>query len=146
MISNHFHIILIGLSSHDLKSLPSNITGIARTQSISELRSFYSAADVFFNPTWEDNFPTTTLEALACGTPAVVYATGGCPEAIIGNTGYTVKQGAICDALQRIEYICSKGKEHYTDSCRNSVLNNFDQQVNLRQYYNIYKEKLGITE
>ena len=37
-------------------------------------------ADVYANPTYEDNYPTTNLEAIACGTPVVTYATGGSPE------------------------------------------------------------------
>ena len=49
---------------------------------VNELVELYSIADVFFNPTYEDNYPTTNLEALACGTPIVTYDTGGSPEVI----------------------------------------------------------------
>lgn len=38
---------------------------------------YYSAAAVFVNPTYSDNFLTTNLEALACGTPVITYRTGG---------------------------------------------------------------------
>ena len=44
--------------------------------------SFDTAADVFVNPTYEDNYPTTNLEAQACGTPVVTYDTGGSPESV----------------------------------------------------------------
>ena len=54
----------------------------SRTDSAVQLAAIYSAADIFFNPTVEDNFPTVNLEAEACGTPVVTYDTGGCSETI----------------------------------------------------------------
>ena len=47
-----------------------------------QLAAIYTAADVFFNPTVEDNFPTVNLEAEACGTPVVTYDAGGCAETV----------------------------------------------------------------
>ena len=54
----------------------------ARTESKEQLAAIYTAADAFFNPTLEDNFPTVNLEAEACGTPVITYNTGGCAETI----------------------------------------------------------------
>lgn len=55
---------------------------IARTNTVMELVKIYSAADVFVNPTYEDNYPTVNLEAQACGTPVITYDTGGCKETV----------------------------------------------------------------
>lgn len=55
---------------------------ITKTESPEQLAAVYTAADIFFNPTREDNFPTVNLEAEACGTPVVTYMTGGCPETL----------------------------------------------------------------
>ncbi|RDB60537.1 glycosyl transferase [Gordonibacter sp. 28C] len=55
---------------------------LERTESKQQMAAIYSAADVFFNPTREDNFPTVNLEAQACGTPVLTYDTGGCEETI----------------------------------------------------------------
>ena len=52
-------------------------------------------ADVYINPTHKDNFPTTNIEALACGTPVITYNTGGSPEAIDANTGQVIEKGDI---------------------------------------------------
>jgi len=52
----------------------------------------YNAADIFVNPTLEDNFPTTNLEALACGTPVVTFDTGGSPESVDNSTGIVVEK------------------------------------------------------
>lgn len=55
---------------------------IPRTNSPQELAAIYTAADVFANPTYEDNYPTVNLEAQACGTRVVTYDTGGSRETI----------------------------------------------------------------
>ncbi|WP_165173149.1 glycosyltransferase [Adlercreutzia sp. ZJ242] len=55
---------------------------IGRTESREQLAAVYSAADAFFNPTQEDNYPTVNLEAEACGTPVVTYDTGGSAESV----------------------------------------------------------------
>lgn len=52
---------------------------------------YYQAADVYIHAAKADNFPTTILEALACGTPAIATAIGGIPEQIEdGKTGLLV--------------------------------------------------------
>lgn len=80
--SDRYAIVLVGLSKKQIKRLPSEIVALERTSSPQELAAIYTAADVFFNPTREDNFPTVNLEAEACGTPVVSYRTGGCPETL----------------------------------------------------------------
>lgn len=77
-----YAVVLVGLSAKQIKRLPSAIISLERTESKHELAEIYSAADLFFNPTREDNYPTVNLEAEACGTPVVTYNTGGCGETI----------------------------------------------------------------
>jgi len=79
-LDESYQIILVGLSRDQIDKLPSSIIGIERTNSVQELASLYSAADVFVNPTLEDNYPTTNIEAIACGTPVITYETGGSSE------------------------------------------------------------------
>lgn len=55
---------------------------ITRTKNMQELAALYTMADLFINPTREDNYPTVNLEAQACGTFVITYDTGGCKETI----------------------------------------------------------------
>lgn len=79
---HHYQIVLVGLSRQQISKLPKNIIGIQRTESREDLAAIYSASTVLFNPTYEDNYPTVNLEAIACGTPVVTYNTGGSPEIV----------------------------------------------------------------
>ena len=138
LVDENYVIVLVGLNDKELSNLPKNIIGIKRTESQAELRSLYSSSDVYFNPTWVDNFPTTNIEALACGTPIVVYDTGGCAEAVSPTTGYVVRQGNIKEAHERIKEICEHSKIQYIEECRSQVLNKYNSEQQYKEYYDLY--------
>ena len=95
LLDDRFKIILVGLNDEQINGCPDKIMGIKRTDSVQELAKLYSTADVFFNPTYIDNYPTVNLEALACGTPVITYETGGSAECLDGKNGKMFKQGDI---------------------------------------------------
>ncbi len=68
---------------------------MSKTNNVQELAEIYTAADVFFNPTYEDNYPTVNLEAEACGTPVVTYCTGGAPETVHMSQSRVIAPGDI---------------------------------------------------
>lgn len=82
LIDDSYRIVLVGVNDKQLKILPSSVIGIKRTNNVKELAEIYTAADVLFNPTYEDNYPTVNLEAQACGTPVITYPTGGSVESV----------------------------------------------------------------
>lgn len=81
-LEREYAIVLVGLSKDQMEKLPEGIVGIQRTNSPQELSEIYTAADVFVNPTYEDNYPTVNLEAEACGTRVVTYDVGGSKETL----------------------------------------------------------------
>lgn len=86
-LDDRFRIILIGLEEQQKVGIPDNIITIEKTTDQCELAQYYSMADVFMNPTREDNYPTVNMEAIACGTPVITFMTGGSPEMIDSETG-----------------------------------------------------------
>lgn len=139
-LSDRYKIILIGLSEKQIKSLPINIQGIRRTENINQLIELYSMADVFINPTWEDNFPTTNIEALACGTPVITYSTGGSPEAIDSNTGIVVEQGDVQGLKKAIETIRTSSDRFTPELCRGRAEKYFNQDDRFEEYFELYEK------
>lgn len=135
-------VILVGVSQKIINTLPENIIGIRKTERAKELSDFYSLADVYLNLTWEDNFPTTNLESLACGTPVITYKTGGSPESITSDTGFVVDQGDLLSVRKSIDMIKSKSKAYYTNNCRNRAMYFYDKDTQFEHYFNLYKRLL----
>lgn len=88
--TKEFAIVLVGLSKKQIKALPKEIIGLERTDSARDLAAIYTAADIFFNPTYEDNYPTVNLEAQSCGTRVITYDVGGCSETILDGKSFVV--------------------------------------------------------
>lgn len=92
LLNNEYVIVIVGLDKKQIHQIPRNIIGIERTNNINKLVEIYSAADVFVNPSVEETFGLTTLEAISCGTPAVVYKNTACEEIAKQNGGYAVER------------------------------------------------------
>lgn len=132
-----YAIVLVGLNDMQIAALPEGMIGIKRTESVEQLAELYSLADVFVNPTYVDNFPTTNIEALACGTPVVTYNTGGSPEAIDGDTGVVVEQGDLRLLRAAVEY-CANNKKEFTYACRERALRYFNKRERFEDYVRIF--------
>lgn len=143
LLSAEYIIVLIGVNKKQIETLPEGVVGVQRTNNIQELVEYYSMAEVFVNPTWEDNFPTVNLEALSCGTPVVTYKTGGSVEAIDKETGYVVEKGDVQGLVDRIDEICRAGKKTYMKACRNRVTQFFDKNDRYTEYLSLYKKLLS---
>lgn len=85
-----YQIVLVGLTKKQIAQLPDGIVGIERTENAKQLATLYTQAHAFLNPTYEDTFPTTNLEALACGTPVFTYQTGGSGESVAEGCGAVI--------------------------------------------------------
>ncbi len=143
-LSDDYAIILVGLNKLQIKNLPKNIIGISKTGNRQELAELYSMADVFINPTWEDSFPTTNIEALACGTPVITYQTGGSPEALTPETGFIVENGSIKGLIDAIRIVKFNGKSFYTQFCRTRAEEHFSKEKQFLKYFDLYYENLKL--
>lgn len=162
---DEYEITMVGLSAEQAKNLPKGIRGIQRTQNVQELAQLYSEADVLINPTYEDNFPTVNIEALACGTPVITYRTGGSPESVrdevsdgfkefsfdsaqdkrqvsggteLYNTGMVIEQGnvvALANAVMQM-----KDKPLSSADCRKRAETYFDKDKCFERYVELYEE------
>lgn len=123
LLGEQYKIVLVGLTEKQIADLPDNILGIKRTKSIKELSSIYSAADMFLNLSYCENYPTVNLEALSCGTPVLTYDTGGSSETLGENNGIVVKRGDIEKVAEEILNYEKKISSCQETEFNNSVLN-----------------------
>jgi len=137
-LDEKFRIVLVGLTHKQKANLPQSIIGVTRTNNVKELAELYSAADVFVNPTLEDNFPTVNLEALACGTPVITFNTGGSPEALDDACGIGVDKGNVDELVAAIINISNHGI--LQQSCISRV-NKFDKQAKFMAYIDLYNQE-----
>lgn len=146
-LSHHedIKVVAVGVSEELRKNLPSSLICLPRTTGKRELAEIYSSADVFVNPTYEDNFPTVNIEALACGTPVVTYRTGGSPEALTPETGKVVEKGDVEGLYAAVISITGRpGVERklQRDKCaaRGRL---FGAEERFREYLNLYASLMG---
>ena len=142
VIPESWKIVLVGLNDKQIASLPQNIIGLKRTESVQQLADVYATADVFVNPTYADTYPTTNLEAISCGTPVVTYRTGGSPESITESTGIVVEQGDLNGISNAIRLLCEQNREELRSQCRKYSEANFDRQYKFSSYIDLFEELL----
>jgi len=130
LLSEKYVIVLVGLSQKQISQLPDNALGFPRTESPERLAEFYSIADIYLNLSREETMGLTTVEALACGTPVLVYNKTALPEFVDNEqTGFILdgqdslvsrintlnKNPAIIDACVKWgrKYDLAQMNEHY---------------------------------
>ena len=139
-LTNDCRIVLVGLKKKQIQELPKRVIGIERTESVQALVELYSAANLFINPTWEDTFPTTNLESLACGTPVATYRTGGSIESISEYTGFIVEKGNIDALCNVINVVKQKGKMFYFNNCRKRAISLYNKTDRFNEYMNLFNQ------
>jgi len=138
-LGEEYQIVMIGLNAKEIKALSNNIIGLQRTESIEELAQWYTLAYVFVNPTSQDNFPTTNLEALACGTPVITYNTGGSPEAIDVHTGFVVDKGVVDGIVYSIEELNVLNYSNISNACRKRAERLYDKKARYLDYLRVFE-------
>ena len=136
-----FAIVIVGQLTDEIKEVSGcQMVFVNRTQNALELAQLYSSSSVFVNPTYQDNYPTTNLEAIACGTPVITYRTGGSPEAIDEGTGIVIEQGDIM-GLEKAVYKLSL--DDYKENCRKKAISDFDNTKCFNPYISLYNKLIG---
>lgn len=136
-LGDEYKVVMVGTDKKLAKELgPYGIVCVDRTSSQQELAEIYTAADVFVNPTREDNFPTVNIEALACGTPVITFDTGGSSEMLDDMCGIVVSKGDINGVICAIKNICENEKLN-GENCV-SKASQFNSKDRFMEYIDLY--------
>lgn len=135
-LDDRFQIVLVGTNEEIDRQLTNKIISIHRTNNQRELAEIYTAADLFINPTREENYPTVNMESIACGTPVLTFKTGGSPEIPDSKTGAVVEVDDIDELERQIIRICN---EHTfsKDDCLVRA-KSFDKDIKYQEYIDLY--------
>jgi glycosyltransferase involved in cell wall biosynthesis len=106
------------------------------------LAQMYSAGDAYVHFSTADTFGKVIAEAMACGTPAIVYNVTACPELIADGCGASVELHHIDGIVKELREIRANGKSAYSTKCVDRVKENFSYEKNVQQTIEIYKELL----
>ena len=85
----------------------------------------------------QETFGKVVAEALACGTPAIVYNSTASPELIQEGCGYSIDiedEGKMI--VEKIEAVKKLGKSYFSLNCRQKAIRNFDKNANVRNMWN----------
>ena len=137
-LGDDYKIVLVGTNDGIDQSLPDNILSIHRTENQQALAEIYTAADLFVNPTREENYPTVNMESLACGTPVLTFRTGGSPEIPDETCGSVVEVNDI-DAMEREIRRITKERPYTREACLTRA-KQFDMNDRFAEYLELYKE------
>lgn len=138
ILGTDYVIILVGLNERQLSELPTSIIGLPRVQNQNELAELYSLADVYINMSLEETFGLPTIEAMACGTPSIVFRSTANPELVKEGTGTVCDVFDAVSVAEAVKTICRNEKKEYSRLCREYVLSSFSVSNMTRSYLEKY--------
>ncbi len=134
-----YKVVLVGNVSEE-KIADTGIVHIPPVADAEMLAQYYNMADVFVNASVQETFGLTTAEALACGTPCVVYNKTACPELIGPGCGYAVE--TFEEMVKQICSVAGGGKSAFLATCRAYAEEMFCMETNVKKYIELYKKVL----
>ncbi len=141
MLQDDMTIVLVGNININTK-LPDNILNIKETHNVEELISYYSMANVLINMSFEESFGKVSAEALACGTPIIVFDSTANPELVGDGCGYVVEKNDMTGIRNAIFEVHKNGKENYSKKCIEFANTRFNKNERINNYVELYQKLL----
>lgn len=134
----------MGVTEEMKKSFPKNVIGITRTSNQQELAALYSNASILLSLSSAETFGLTMAEAMACGTPVIVYDNTAQPEIVTPDTGRVVKDGEVEALAQLIREFMETGfKMVHGHDCRRRAVENYDKDKCFEKYVELYNSLIS---
>ena len=144
LLPKNIILLLVGIKDDKFFSNETNIQCLHRTESQDELAELYSISEILLCLSYKESFGLTPVEAMACGTPSIVYDNTALVELVTKNTGKIVKTGDVIMVLKAINKILSQNKKIYSDSCVKRAVKYYDKNKNYEKYIEEYYKLLKL--
>jgi len=136
-------IVCFGYPNDELEKIGVPVVPLGYLKSDVEISRAYAAADIFIQPSLEDNLPNTMLESMSCGTPVVAFDAGGMPDMVVENeTGRLAPLGDVRlmgEAILSLVFDPDKRKD-MSEICRKNILEKYSLDVQARNYLALYDD------
>lgn len=144
-IARDIHLLILGSYDKGTFQIPFPATFLGHLSNEEALAQAYNAADVFVSPSRQDNFPSTFLEAAACGLPSVGFDVGGIPEiALHKESGYIAPQFDTSALAYGIQWVLESEVRHafLSRQARAHAEKTFAPAIVAQQYLDLYNDIL----
>lgn len=105
------------------------------------LKLLYSAADFLVQPSHQEAFPLTPIEALCCGTPVIITPVSGAKDMINEDNGVVSSGYAPVDISEAIKL--ALGRRYDSGRIRSCAIENYSPQHVAKQYIDVYQHVLS---
>ena len=139
MLDDKFKIVLLGQKNDEINE---KIMHLEPTTDVQFLSDLYATSDVFFNASRMETFGKVTAEALACGTPVIVYNATACPELVGEGCGFVEEVGDVNSVCRDIINMQNENKD-FSEKCRLFATENFAKEKLLDKTLVFYRKLVG---
>jgi glycosyltransferase involved in cell wall biosynthesis len=118
---------------------------LGKLQDDLSLAMAYSAADVFLAPSLEENLPNTVIESMACGTPCVVFDSGGVSDLVKDQVNGVLVGNSSPQAIANgIEWLTENPNRwgNISENARRHISDNFSITQQTRRFLELYDDIL----
>lgn len=140
LVDKRVRILCVGRDDYFIQA-KDDIICFGSVENTKLMSLIYSASDVFVNPTRQESFGKTTVEALMCGVPVVTTREGVAPEIINDSNGCIIDDldpQTIADAIVKVSE-----KEYNRVKMRELAKLLFDPFTIANDHIKLYRECLG---
>ena len=143
---SRFRLVVLGEDAEawpEARAYPTTRVGF--TADNARLAAVYSAADVLLWPAVAENFPNGIVEAMACGTPAVAFDTGGVRDAVRHlETGYLAAFRDVEDLARGVHLLIGDAAQRgrLSEACRRVAADDYSDERQARRYHDLYARLL----
>lgn len=137
-----YDFVMVGKMPENVE-IPENMKLVGVISSVDALAEQYRQADALLHLSYQETFGKVVVEALACGTPAIVYNVTALPELIGPGCGEAVKLGdwkAAGIALEKLVTGADSNVSESINQCRRYALSCFDKEILIKEWIELYKE------
>lgn len=141
--SRNFHILSFG-EMGNLKIDGFNHTNLGFIKNDKLMREIYSVVDVYISPSLMESFGKSVLEAMACGTPCVIFKNTGSADIVTHKVdGYVSKFMDINDLARGIDWILNNAnKKKLSKNAIKKVNTKFNINHIAMKYEKLYRKIL----